>query len=90
MNDGMAIRGCPDCPDLFYVIDYPPESAWIPGQDGITFVVSRTAWETEMAQHWRDRHPGRLEALGMTVEGVAAEAQASMDRMIERFTSQLG
>jgi hypothetical protein len=85
------VRECPDCPDRFYVIDEQPEIVHLSGPEGIRFAVYRTAWEVEMMRHWRERHPGRMEALGMTEEAVIAEANAIMDRMVrhvtERFTS---
>lgn len=86
------VRECPDCPDLFYVIDYQPEIVELPSSNGMRFAVYRTPWEIEMMRHWRERHPGRMEALGMTEEAVIAEAKAIMDRMVRsatRFTNPL-
>lgn len=84
-----VIRECPGCPDLFYVIDGQPEIVDLSGPEGIRFAVSRSAWELEMMRHWRDRHPGRMEALGLTEEAVIAEAKAAMDGMVRRVTEGL-
>jgi hypothetical protein len=84
-----VIRECPDCPDRFYVIDEQPEIDDLSGPEGIRFAVYRTAWEIEMMRHWRERHPGRMEALGMTEEAVIADAKAAIDRIVRRVTEGL-
>lgn len=83
------VRECPGCPDLFYVIDYQPQIIELPSADGMSFAISRTAWEIEMMRHWRDRHPGRMEALGLTEEAVIAEAKAAMDHLVQSVTNPL-